>query len=747
MKTVVIAEKPSVARDIARVLKCNQKINGAMEGSKYIITWGLGHLVTLADPENYKQEYKEWKMEHLPMLPPRMELVVMKQTAKQFNAVKTQLNRKDVSDIIIATDAGREGELVARWILEKSNCKKPIKRLWISSVTDKAIKDGFSHLKDGHEYDNLYAAAVARAESDWLVGMNATRALTCKYNAQLSCGRVQTPTLAMIAKREEEIRGFVPKPYYGLQAKSMGLSFIWNDAKTHSNTSFDNSRMEELHKKLQAGNGQAKVTQVKKTAKKNYSPALYDLTELQRDANKRFNFSAKETLNIMQRLYENHKVLTYPRTDSRYLTTDVVPTITERLRACAVGPYKKLAGRLVNIPIKGNASYVNNSKVSDHHAIIPTEQYVQLDHMTNEERKIYDLVVRRFLAVLYPAFEYEQTNIEIEYGGETFIAKAKVVTKLGFKEVYTSESDTNSSESFDFEEENDDLQDKIKESFVSMNDDMKKLQVGDCINKVTVLLTEGKTKPPAPFTEATLLSAMENPVKYMEHYDSEAAKTLGETGGLGTVATRADIIEKLFASFLIEKRGKELFVTSKAKQLLELVPSELRQPELTADWEMKLGKIAKGTLKKEQFMKEIRSYSIEIVDEIKGGDGTYRHDNLTNSKCSVCGKRMLLVKGKNSRMLVCQDRECGHRETLARTSNARCPVCHKKMELGGKGDAQVFTCQCGHKEKLTAFQERRKKEGAGVSKKDVASYMKKQQKEANEPVNNAFADAFAKLKL
>ena len=287
----------------------------------------------------------------------------------------------------------------------------------------------------------------------------------------------------------------------------------------------------------------------------------------------------------------------------------------------------------------------------------------------------------------------------------------------------------------------------MKEQFVSMNEEMKSLQPGDSINKVSVSITEGKTKPPSPFNEATLLSAMENPVKYMEHYDREAAKTLGETGGLGTVATRADIIDKLFANFLLEKRGKEIFVTSKAKQLLELVPSELCQPELTADWEMKLGRIAKGTLKKEQFMNEIRSYSTEIVSEIKGGAGTYHHDNLTNSKCPVCGKRMLSVKGKNSRMLVCQDRECGHRETIARVSNARCPVCHKKMELCGKDDAQVFTCQCGHKEKLSAFQERRKKEGAGVSKKDVVNYMKKQQKEAKEPVNNAFADAFAKLKL
>ncbi|MDF2486280.1 MAG: topoisomerase, partial [Herbinix sp.] len=260
-------------------------------------------------------------------------------------------------------------------------------------------------------------------------------------------------------------------------------------------------------------------------------------------------------------------------------------------------------------------------------------------------------------------------------------------------------------------------------------------------------LTEGKTKPPAPFNEATLLSAMENPIHFLEHKDKEMVKTLGETGGLGTVATRADIIEKLFNSFLMEKRGKEIYITSKGKQLLELVPEDLKKPELTASLEMKLSKIAKGSLKKQELMNEMAAYTKEIVLEIKQNDGKFRHDNLTNTKCPECGKKMLLVSGKNSKMLVCQDRECGHRETIERTSNARCPVCHKKMELVGKGEAQIFTCACGHKEKMAAFQERRKKEGAGVSKKDVANYLNQAKKEEQEPINTAFADAFAKLKL
>lgn len=724
MKSVVLAEKPSVARDIARVLKCSKKLNGALEGEKYIVTWALGHLVTLADPEEYDQKYKEWKMEDLPMLPEHMNLVVIRQTGKQYQAVKTQLYRKDVGEVIIATDAGREGELVARWILAKAKCAKPIKRLWISSVTDKAIREGFAHLKDGRAYNHLYDAAVSRAEADWLVGINATRALTCKYNAQLSCGRVQTPTLAMIAAREEEIRNFKPKEYYGLTILAGRNRWTWQDGKSGSSRSFNRERMEAV--KAAAGTGVLTVTSVEKSRKTTMSPGLYDLTELQRDANQKFGFSAKETLNIMQRLYENHKVLTYPRTDSRFIGTDVVPTIKERLKACAVGPYRKIAGALSMKPVKVNKSFVDDKKVSDHHAIIPTEQFVQLEHMTNEERKVYDLVVRRFFSVLYPPFEYEQTLMRGEAGGETFTAKGRIVKNQGWKEVYQQE---------DQEQE---------EEFQNLSD----AEQGSHFHIERVDITQGKTKPPAPFNEATLLSAMENPVKYMESQDAKAVKTLGETGGLGTVATRADIIEKLFSTFLMEKRGKDIYITSKAKQLLELVPEDLKKPELTADWEMKLSRIAEGKLKKEVFLDDIRNYTEEIIEEIKTSGGTFRHENLTNTKCPVCGKRMLAVNGKNSKILVCQDRACGHRETISRITNARCPNCHRKMELYVKGKEDTFICQtCSYKEKLSSFQQRRAKEGAGVSKKDVQRYLNKQKKEANEPLNNAFADALAKLNL
>ena len=708
MKTLVIAEKPSVGRDIAGVLQCTRSNQGALEGEKYIVTWALGHLVTLADPEGYDPKYKAWNAEDLPMMPQHFKLVVIKQTHRQFQIVKNHLLRKDVGTVVIATDAGREGELVARWILKIAGNKKPVRRLWISSVTDKAIREGFKNLKDGRAYLNLYAAAEARAEADWLVGMNGTRALTCRYNAQLSCGRVQTPTLALIAAREQEIKSFVPKRFYTLTTVSHGMTWNWQEGKSGSNRSFDKERIQSIAEK--AEKDEMLITDVQRSVKKSYSPGLYDLTELQRDANKRFGYSAKETLNIMQRLYENHKVLTYPRTDSRYIGRDVAETLKERLEACAVGPYRKLAGKLLLQPIRTNKSFVDDSKVSDHHAIIPTEQFVQLDHMSSEERKIYDLVVRRFLAVLYPPCEYEQIKLTGSCAGEKWTAGSRMMKEAGWQQVYESE----------WEEEEDNPLMTVTS--------MPKLEKGRKDAVMRPKVSEGQTKPPAYYNEGTLLTAMEK-------------------GNLGTVATRADIIDKLFNSFLMEKKDKDIRVTSKGRQLLGLVPEDLKKPGLTADWEKKLLAISEGRLKKDSFISEIRGYTEEIVREIAGGEGQFRHENLTNHLCPNCGKRMLSVQGKNSKMLVCQDRSCGYRESVSRKTNARCPKCHKKMEMYGKGDAQTFVCSCGYKEKISAFQNRRKKEGAGVSKRDVQQYMRRQQKEANEPINNAFAAAFAKLNL
>ncbi|MGM0875179.1 MAG: DNA topoisomerase III [Bacillota bacterium] len=721
-KTVVLAEKPSVGRDLARVLNCHKKGNGFLEGDQYIVTWALGHLVTLADPESYGDNYKSWRLEDLPMLPSPLKLVVIKKTGKQFQAVKTQLLRKDVREIVIATDAGREGELVARWIIEKAHVNKPIKRLWISSVTDKAINEGFRKLKDGKEYENLYASAVARAEADWIVGLNATRALTTKYNAQLSSGRVQTPTLAMIAQREEEIKTFQSKKYYGMKAiANNGLTLTWQDEKTNDSKTFAEQQIDQRLSKLKGQS--ANVVDIKTSPKKTYSPALYDLTELQRDANKRFGYSAKETLSIMQKLYEQHKVLTYPRTDSRYLTSDIVETLKDRLEACRIKPYASVIAKIINKPIKGNKSFVDDQKVSDHHAIIPTEESVPISALSDKERKIYDLVVKRFLAVLLPAYQYEQTVVTAKIDDELFTAKGKRILTQGWKEVYSDHLDED-------------------------NEDDQKLPVltkGDTLSIKSLTKTTGETKPPARFNEAALLSAMENPTKYMAGESKELIKTIGETGGLGTVATRADIIEKLYSSFLIEKKGKEIFITPKGKQLLKLVPEDLKSPVLTAQWEQKLTKISKGSLAKQSFLNEMRHYAKEVVNEVKNSKQSFKHDNVTGSKCPECSKLLLEVNGKKGKMLVCQDRECGYRKGVSKVTNARCPKCHKKLELRGEGEGQIFVCHCGHREKMSSFQERRKKnQNNKVSKSDVAKYMKNQDDDFS---NSALADALAKLNL
>lgn len=729
-KTLVLAEKPSVGRDIARVLKCQKKGNGYFEGETYIVTWALGHLVTLADPEVYGQQFSSWRIEDLPIMPSPLKLVIIKESQKQFHSVKQQMKRNDVKEIVIATDAGREGELVARWIIEMAHVSKPIKRLWISSVTDKAIREGFRNLKDGKAYEKLYASAAARAEADWLVGINATRALTCKHNAQLSCGRVQTPTLAIVAKREEEIRQFIPKLYYGLTAVAEGqVQLQWQDQQTKDVKTFSKEKADQLLTSLKQEKS-AEVIEVTKAHKKSFAPQLYDLTELQRDANKMFGYSAKETLSIMQGLYEHHKVVTYPRTDSRYLSADIVETLPDRIRAVQMKPYAPLAAKVLRIPIKASKAFVDDSKVSDHHAIIPTEQSVLLSDLSDKERKIFDLVVKRFLAVLFPAFEYEQTTIQAKIGKELFVARGKTVLAQGWKEVY------------DYDVEDEDSKSGVADQT------LPKLTKGDRLRIQVVSQTKGETKPPEPFTEASLLSAMENPTKYMANESKELIKTIGETGGLGTVATRADVIEKLFNSFLFEKRGKHIFVTAKGKQLLELVPDDMQSPTLTAQWEQKLGAIATGSLNKQAFIGDIKGYAKAVVQEIKNSEKTFRHDNLTRSKCPECSKLLLEVNGKRGKMLVCQDRECGYRKNIARTTNARCPKCHKRLELQGQGEGQTFVCACGHREKLTTFQERRDKEkGSKVSKKEVAKYLKTQEKDTDDGMNTALKDALAKFKF
>ena len=722
-KSLVLAEKPSVAREIARILGCRQRGEGHISGDRYIVTWALGHLVTLADPESYDKAYEKWSLETLPMLPQRMQLVVIKETAKQYRVVKGLLSRADVSEVIIATDSGREGELVARWILMKAGCNKPAKRLWISSQTDKAVREGFQQLKPASAYYNLFLSAQARAEADWLIGLNVTRALTCKHNAGLSAGRVQTPTLAMIVAREQEIRGFVPKEYYTVKAQFDGFSATWAGNGNQSRL-YDRPAAEAILQSV-SGKGGA-VIEINKQSKHQAPPAAYDLTELQRDANRKYAYSAKETLSLMQSLYERHKLLTYPRTDSRYITKDMVATLPERIKSIAVGNYKESALRLLKARPLQTRYLVDDAKVSDHHAIIPTEEPVDLARLTPEERNIYDLAVRRFLAVLSPPFEYEDIKLTVQIGKERFFAKGKTVKAPGWKLAYGG--------AFPEEAEDTDIKEQV----------LPKMQQGDRLDVKSCAVETGKTKPPSRYNEATLLTAMENPSD--RQMSDDVRDALKMVSGIGTPATRADIIEKLFASFYIERRGKEIIPTSKGIQLISLAPPDLRSAELTGRWERELALVSKGLARSDDFLKQMRAYAAKLVSMVIASDAKYVHDNMTREKCPECGQYMLEVNGKKGIMRICPDRECGYRKNVSMQTNARCPNCHKKLEMRGEGEKRMFFCACGHRERLADFEKRRT--GLGATKSETREYLQAQERSRNDegPENSALAIQLAKWK-
>lgn len=714
-KTLVLAEKPSVGRDIARVLGCGGNNRSYKEGSEYIVTWAMGHLVQLASPERYGQQYEVWSLETLPMIPNPFKLEVIGKTSQQYKQVKQLLHRKDVSQVVIATDAGREGELVARWILELAGCRKPIKRLWISSVTDQAIRNGFKHLVDGRLYEDLYQSAVARAEADWIVGLNASRALTCKFNDSLSCGRVQTPTLGIVNDRDQEIKHFKSEKLYGLTLQSAGLTYQMVDKKSQGIRSRDKNHIEAVCKDLDKG--QLKITKVHVSEKSKYAQGLFDLTALQQEASSRYDFSAKETLRIMQGLYEKHKILTYPRTDSKYLTEDIVPTLGERLRSIQIGPFKPYVTSILKQPVKSHKSFVDNSKVTDHHGIIPTEEPVDLSALSAKEYKIYDLVVRRFLSVLMKPSKYKQTYIEATCGNQNFSYKEARLVEAGFEALY----------------------EKVLTDSANVG-----VKSGMSYPITSIKIDEADTKPPSRFTEGTLLGAMENPGKYMDAKDARLKKTLKETGGLGTVATRADIIEKLFNHNYMEKKGKYIYMTSRGKQLLSLVPEALKKPDLTADWELQLKHIAAGKVKKAQFIETLIKYTRTAVTTIKSSDAKYKHDNVVSEKCPDCGGMMLSKDSKHGKSLVCSDRNCGYRKNISKATNARCPKCHKKLSLVGEGEGKRFVCKCGYKETMGHFNEKRKKKKQQMGKRDVNRYLNKQSKE-DESFNNPFKDLLGKL--
>lgn len=712
MKSLIIAEKPSVGRDIANTLNVNEKRNGYFENNKYIVTWALGHLVTNATPEQYDNNYKEWKLDVLPIIPNKMKTVVISKTRKQFSTVQSLIKNNNVKDIIIATDAGREGELVARLILDKAHNQKPIKRLWISSVTNKAIKDGFNKLQDGRKYDNLYHAALARSEADWIVGINATRALTTKYDAQLSLGRVQTPTIHLVQMRQNEINQFKPQTYFTMKLNAGGLNFQCTKPQSHP----DKTVFEGIKKEIE---GQAATIEtITKSHKKSYPQQLFSLTDLQQEAYKRYHLGPKETLNTLQALYERHKLVTYPRTDSNYLTDDMVDTLKDRLQAIMATTLKDIAKGQMSQSFSAKQRFVNNSKVSDHHAIIPTEVRPDMNQLSQRESKIYMMIAQRYLENLMPPHEYEAVSIELNVGGYNFTFKDKITTKLGFKAVY-------------------DTQEKANEQIAQM-------QKGATLKITRVNIEQHETTPPAYFNEGTLLKAMESPQKFFALDDKKHNDTLKETGGIGTVATRADIIEKLFNMNAIEVRDGKIKVTSKGKQILELAPKKLTSPLLTAEWEEKLSLIEQGKYDVKQFISEMKQFTNDVVSEIKESEQSYKHDNLTTTECPTCGKFMIKVKTKNGQMLVCQDPTCKTKKNVQRKTNARCPNCHKKITLFGRGKDAVYRCVCGHTESQTQMDKRHKnKKSDKINKKDMKKYMNKDEGIENNP----FQDALKGLKF
>ena len=651
-KVLVIAEQPSVARDIAAVLKCGEKGDGFIGGENYIVSWAVGHLVTLCEPDDYDKSLKRWTAGSLPIIPEKMKLKAVRGSKKQLDTLKKLMNAKDTDSIICATDSGREGELIFRYIYEYNKCKKPFKRLWISSMTDAAIKEGFANLRDGKEYDNLYISAKCRSEADWLVGINATRAFTIKYNALLSIGRVQTPTLAMIVKRQNEIDNFVPNKYYEVIADYGDFKGTWTDGKNNTKID-DKSAAEAIAYKVDGKN--AAVEEIVKTEKQILPPQLYDLTELQRDCNKTYGFSAKKTLDIAQSLYEKRKMITYPRTDSRYLSDDMIPKIKVVLKRLKdAGIFADYASDLIDgekLPV--TKRIVDNKKVTDHHAIIPADNYYRKDSLTSDEKKVFGLIAIRFIAAFNRPYKYTATKITVLCEDELFISKGNTVTDEGWKRLY-------------------------KEVYKNVKDNEQILP--DVKKDDTVMVKEAhtiekETKPPLPYNEATLLTAMENAGK---NTDDEQLKEKMKEYGLGTPATRAAIIERLIEVGYIHRKGKSLIPDRKGKQLISIVPEEMRSPVTTGKWEKGLGSIAKGNMQAEKFMASINRYvyylvgfaaeksaDIQIEDTKKRKKRSQRAKSF--GKCPICGGDVL----ENSKAYYCAGWKNGCKFTLWKNSLER----------------------------------------------------------------------------
>ncbi len=595
---LIVAEKPSVGRDIANALGKHRREQGCLGGSGWTVTWALGHLAELAPPDAYREEYKKWRLEDLPIIPDRFKVRITPKTREQFMTVKRLMRDAGVTEVVNACDAGREGELIFAYLYQLSGCRKPVLRLWISSLTPEAIREGFTSLRDGRSMKPLEAAARSRSEADWIVGINATRAYSVRFGRPgnvLSIGRVQTPTLKLLVEREQEIENFKPEKFWTVHARFARDEATYDGVwfKRKQSRLKEKAAAEEIANRVRGGTGAVRKVEKKTATEK--PPLLYDLTELQRNANAKFGFTAERTLRAAQALYEQRKLITYPRTSSRYLSKDVVSTLKKRVGAAetlpALAPFAKELLALPKLPV--NRRIVDDSKVTDHHAIIPTGRKLS-GELPPDEARIYDLVIRRFLAVFFPAACFENTTVITEVRGETFLSRGRVVLEAGWRRLYPDGVGGK----------------REKEPPV-----LPPVEEGQewAVRKVGV--KEGETKPPPRYSESALLGAMETAGKFVE--DEELRQAMKDSG-LGTPATRAAIIERLLTVGYLARQKKVLVPTQKGRALVSLLgESPLTSPEMTAQWEERLARMERGAERRPDFMAEIGDFTTALVEEVR----------------------------------------------------------------------------------------------------------------------------------
>ena len=641
-RTVVVEEKPSVGRDIARVLGCRQQGKGCLMGGDYVVTWAVGHLVTLCEPDELDEKYKRWRMDTLPILPDEIPLKVIPSSRDQYKVVKDLINAPETASVICATDAGREGELIFRYIYEKSGCKKPIQRLWISSMTDEAIAEGFRTIQPGEKYLGLYRSAQCRSQADWLVGMNASRAFTLKYDTLLSVGRVQTPTLAILVKRRQEIEAFKPEEYATLTADFGDYRGLWFDEKLDPDTHLPSAQAaKEIAAQVKGREG--RVISAETTRKRDLPPQLYDLTSLQRDANRLLGFTADKTLKLAQSLYETRKALTYPRTDSRYLPPDMIPRVVQTMRLLPQSYQSLVPGALPEGKLPVSRRTIDETKVTDHHAILPTAKRVDPSTFSEDERQLYDLVARRMLAAFYPPCEYDATRVITQVGEHRFRTGGRVILQNGWRDVAPLANPPKTRK-------------KAKPAEGEEETALPPLAPGDVRTVRDTQIKQDATKPPPQHNDASLLAAMENAGRELE--DEELQRQM-KGSGIGTPATRAAIIERLMQVGYAQRKGKTIVATDKGVQLIAIMPGEIASPEMTGRWELALDRITDGQQDPEQFMQSIRKFSAFLVDYARNsrtavvfpddGRRKKRQQHLTSrgkavegAVCPVCGQGAVL---------------------------------------------------------------------------------------------------------